>query len=143
MKYEYFGVHFSHQDGYILENNELEKWKGYENDFIKFAEEVTELDHTLHRAYQSMKRIKQNRQQGGGAKNTPVRVNTYGILSSDADKALRTPSQVQQYLSYLSARQKWIIQKYVCEAVVRGIEAGLAHRSRLAQDAMTSPHKEK
>ena len=42
--------------------------------------------------------------------------------------------------------KKWIdwwiriIQKYVSEAVVTGIEAGLTHRSRLAQDLIMSPH---
>ena len=49
-------------------------------------------------------------------------------------------------MSYLSARQKWmewwirIIQKYVSEAIVLGIEAGFAHRARLAGDLITSPY---
>ena len=95
-----------------------------------------------------MKRL--NHTRGGEPKVTPFGVNIYGVLSKDAHKvlvrlaAIRFP-ETPHCLSYLSARQKWIdwyirvIQKNVSEAVVAGIEAGFAHRARLAQDLVASP----
>ena len=55
--------------------------------------------------------------------------------------------QTDNCLSYLSARQKWIdwwiriIQKQISEAVVPGIEAGFAHRAKLAGENTVSPIK--
>ena len=80
-------------------------------------------------------------------------VNIYGILSNDAHQALVRLSEIRfpetpHCLSYLSSRQKWIdwwirvIQKYVSESVVCGIEAGFAHRARLAHELFTAPHNQ-
>ena len=84
---------------------------------------------------------------------TPFGVNIYGILSHDANQTLVRLSEIRfpetpHCLSYLSSRQKWIdwwirvIQKYVSESVVCGIEAGFAHRARLAHELFTAPHNQ-
>jgi hypothetical protein len=98
-----------------------------------------------------MRRI--NHHQGGAPKVTPFGVNIYRILSKDAHQALLRLSEIRfpetpHCRSYLSARQKcidwWIrvIQKYVSESVVCGIEAGFTHRARLANDLLTAPHNQ-
>ena len=98
-----------------------------------------------------MKRI--NHHQGGARKVTPFGVNIYGILSKDVHQAMGRLSEIRfpetpHCLSYLSARQKWIgwwirvIQKYISESVVCGIEAGFKHRARLANDLLTASHNQ-
>ena len=149
LKYEYIDVHFSHKDDKALENNEVIKRNGYRQAFQDFATNAEAPTHHHHQTYQRMLRI--NHHRGGAPTVTPFGVNIYGILSSDAQKMLIRLSKVRfpqtnNCLSYLSARQRWIdwwiriIQKYVSEAVVQGIEAGFAHRNRLAADLAASPH---
>ena len=104
--------------------------------------------HRYHHTLSLMKRL--NHMRGGEPKVAPFGVNIFGVLSKDAHKVMVKLAGVQfsetpHCLSYLSARQKWIdwwiriIQKNVSEAVVTGIEAGFAHRARLAQDLAMSP----
>ena len=151
LKYEYFDVHFSHKDDKALENNERIKRTGYERAFDNFADKARDSTHPFHRTYQQMKRI--NHHRGGAPKVTPFGVNIYGILSKDAHQAMGRLSEIRfpetpHCLSYLSARQKWIgwwirvIQKYISESVVCGIEAGFKHRARLANDLLTASHNQ-
>ena len=149
LKYEYIDVHFSHKDDKALETNELIKRKGYEQAFREFAEEAENPTNAYHHTYQRMRRI--NHARGGTPKVIPFGVNIYGILSKDAQKFLARLSQIrfpptENCLSYLSARQQWIdwqtriIQKQVSEAIVPGIEAGLAHRAQMAGNMTGSPN---
>ena len=148
LKYEFFDVHFSHKDESSLETNERIKRNGYQKAFWDFAEKAQNPTHRHHLTLQLMKRLNHTRE--GEPKVTPFGVNIYGVLSKDAHKvlvrlaAIRFP-ETPHCLSYLSARQQWIdwyirvFQKNVSEAVVAGIEAGFAHRARLAQDLVVSP----
>ena len=92
-----------------------------------------------------------NHTEVGEPKVTPFGVNIYGILSKDAQRVKIKLSEVRfpetpYCLGYLSAKQKWIywwiriILKYVSEAIVQGIAAGIVHRARLAHDLAMSPH---
>ena len=112
------------------------KRNGYQNAYINFLNKAQEPTHRHNRTYQMMRRL--NHTQGGEPKVTPFRVNIYGTLSKDAQRAMVKFSEVRfpempHCLNYLSARQKWIgwwiriIQKYVSGVIVQGIEAGFAH----------------
>ena len=96
-----------------------------------------------------MKRLKYT--HDGAPNVTPFGVNIYGILGKDAHKTLVRLAEVRfpetdKCLSVLSAQQRWIdwwiriVQKHVSEVVVPGIDAGFAHRARLASALATSPY---